>query len=188
MTTPIIEPEASPRLRQGPGLAGLDLTAEPGQVVAVLGPNGAGKTTFVSTWPRSSAPTGTVLVGGHDVSAPPLPGAPLHRARRPVRGGGGGDDRAENLELVARLFGHDRRTAGRQRRAVLEQLDLGEEADRLVRTYSGGERRRFDLGRAWPVSPGCCSSTSRPPGWTLAAASSSGTRSATWPKPAPTSC
>jgi ABC-2 type transport system ATP-binding protein len=52
----------------------------------------------------------------------------------------------ENLELVARLYGQDRRTAGASAQGVLEQLDLVEHADRLARTYSGGLRRRLDLG------------------------------------------
>ena len=52
----------------------------------------------------------------------------------------------ENLEMVARLFGQDRRTARASAQRVLEQLDLVEAADRLVRTYSGGMRRRLDLG------------------------------------------
>jgi ABC-2 type transport system ATP-binding protein len=52
----------------------------------------------------------------------------------------------ENLELVARLYDQDRRTARSSADGVLEQLDLVEHADRLVRTYSGGLRRRLDLG------------------------------------------
>ena len=52
----------------------------------------------------------------------------------------------ENLEMVARLYGQSRRTATASAQRVLEQLDLVEAADRLVRTYSGGMRRRLDLG------------------------------------------
>ena len=52
----------------------------------------------------------------------------------------------ENLELVARLFGLDGRARRRRPPSVLERLGLGDAGDRLVRTYSGGMRRRLDLG------------------------------------------
>jgi ABC-2 type transport system ATP-binding protein len=52
----------------------------------------------------------------------------------------------ENLEMVARLFGQDRHTARDGARRVLKQLGLDDDADRLARTYSGGMRRRLDLG------------------------------------------
>jgi ABC-type multidrug transport system ATPase subunit len=52
----------------------------------------------------------------------------------------------ENLELVARMFGLDRHGARSAAAGVLDRLDLGDAADRLVRTYSGGMRRRLDLG------------------------------------------
>ena len=59
----------------------------------------------------------------------------------------------ENLELVARLFGLDRRAARATSTAVLEQLGLEDAADRLVRTYSGGMRRRLDLGASLVGAP-----------------------------------
>ena len=59
----------------------------------------------------------------------------------------------ENLEMVARLFGQDRRTARASAAAVLEQLGLAEAGDRLVRTYSGGMRRRLDLGASLVGAP-----------------------------------
>jgi ABC-2 type transport system ATP-binding protein len=59
----------------------------------------------------------------------------------------------ENLEMVARLFGQDRRTARRSADAVLEQLGLRDDADRLARTYSGGMRRRLDLGASLVGAP-----------------------------------
>jgi ABC-2 type transport system ATP-binding protein len=129
------------RFRRTRALDGLDLVAEPGQVTAVLGPNGAGKTTFVralATLLRLDA--GTLQVLGHDVRREP------QRARQLI--GLAGQFAAvepamtgrENLELVARLYGQ----ASAQQ--VLEQLDLVEPAGRLARTYSGGMRRRLDLG------------------------------------------
>jgi ABC-2 type transport system ATP-binding protein len=146
--TPTIEARGL-RKRYGrtPALDGLDLVAEPGQVVAVLGPNGAGKTTFVralATLLRLD--DGTLKVAGHDVRRDPravrrLIGlAGQFAAVEPAMSG------RENLEMVARLFGQDRRAARASAAAVLEQLGLDGAGDRLVRTYSGGMRRRLDLG------------------------------------------
>ncbi|HYB25404.1 MAG TPA: ATP-binding cassette domain-containing protein [Solirubrobacteraceae bacterium] len=135
-------------------LDGLDVAAERGQVVAVLGPNGAGKTTFVravATLLRLDA--GTLRVVGHDVAKDPgavrrLIGlAGQFAAVEPAMSG------RENLEMVARLFGVDRAAARRSAQAVLEQLDLLENADRLARTYSGGMRRRLDLGASLVGAP-----------------------------------
>jgi len=128
-------------------LDGLDLVAESGQVLAVLGPNGAGKTTFVralATLLRLDA--GTLRVLGHDVRRDPetvrcrLGLAGQFAAVEPAMTG------RENLEMVARLYGQSRKTARASAHHVLEQLGLLEPADRLVRTYSGGMRRRLDLG------------------------------------------
>ena len=127
-------------------LDGLDLVAESG-VLAVLGPNGAGKTTFVralATLLRLDA--GTLRVLGHDVRREPetvrrlLGLAGQSAAVEPAMTG------RENLEMVARLYGQRRKTARSSAQGVLDQLDLVEAADRLVRTYSGGMRRRLDLG------------------------------------------
>jgi ABC-2 type transport system ATP-binding protein len=59
----------------------------------------------------------------------------------------------ENLELVARLYGQGRKAARASAERVLEQLGLADPADRLVRTYSGGMRRRLDLGASLVGSP-----------------------------------
>jgi ABC-2 type transport system ATP-binding protein len=59
----------------------------------------------------------------------------------------------ENLEMVARLFGQSRAEARTSAAAVLEQLGLRDDADRLARTYSGGMRRRLDLGASLVGSP-----------------------------------
>jgi ABC-2 type transport system ATP-binding protein len=135
-------------------LDGLDLNAERGQVVAVLGPNGAGKTTFVRTVATLTRPDGGMLhVDGIDAVAHP------DRVRRII--GLAGQYAAveeamtgrENLEMVACLFGHRRARARVNARAVLEQLRLTDAADRLVRTYSGGMRRRLDLGASLVGAP-----------------------------------
>ncbi|WP_149259325.1 ATP-binding cassette domain-containing protein [Actinomadura sp. K4S16] len=135
-------------------LDGLDLVAEPGQVVALLGPNGAGKTTFVRAVATLVRPDGgTLRVDGVDAAREP------GRVRRLI--GLAGQYAAveaamtgrENLEMIARLFGQDRRTARASAAEVLDRLSLGEVADRLVRTYSGGTRRRLDLGASLVGAP-----------------------------------
>ncbi len=155
MSTPVIEARGlTKRFGKVEALAGLDLVAHPGQVVAVLGPNGAGKTTFVRTVATLVRPDGgTLQVDGVDVVRDP------RQVRRII--GLAGQYAAieeamtgrENLEMVARLFGHDRRTARANSVAVLAQLGLSDAADRLVRTYSGGMRRRLDLGASLVGAP-----------------------------------
>ncbi len=128
-------------------LAGLDLVAEPGRVVALLGPNGAGKTTFVRAVATLLRPdAGTLHVDGIDVLRKPA------KARQVI--GLAGQFAAveeamtgrENLEMVGRLFGLSRKDAKDAAVRVLDQMQLTADADRLVRTYSGGMRRRIDLG------------------------------------------
>src|SRR4051795_5197912 len=135
-------------------LDGLDLVAERGEVLAVLGPNGAGKTTFVRAVATLLRLDGGVLrVAGHDVAPEPdavrrvIGLAGQFAAVEPAMTG------RENLEMVARLFGRSRAEARRAAGAVLEQLGLVDTADRLARTYSGGLRRRLDLGASLVGAP-----------------------------------
>jgi ABC-2 type transport system ATP-binding protein len=135
-------------------LDGLDLVAPAGQVTAVLGPNGAGKTTFVSAVATLLRPdAGTLSVAGIDAMRHPeqvrqvIGLAGQHAAVEPALTG------RENLVMVARLFGHDRIGARRAAAAVLDQLGLTDDADRLVRGYSGGMRRRLDLGASLVGAP-----------------------------------
>jgi daunorubicin resistance ABC transporter ATP-binding subunit len=128
-------------------LAGLDLVAESGHVTALLGPNGAGKTTFVSAVATLLRPdSGTIRVAGVDARTDPtrvreiIGLAGQYASIEPAMTG------TENLRLVARLFGLGRRDAHRAAGEVLERLDLADAGDRLVRNYSGGMRRRLDLG------------------------------------------
>jgi daunorubicin resistance ABC transporter ATP-binding subunit len=128
-------------------LDGLDLTAESGRVTALLGPNGAGKTTFISAVATLLRPdAGELRVAGIDVLAEPkrvrqvIGLAGQYASVEPAMTG------LENLEMVARLFGLDKATAKRDSADVLHRLGLDDAGDRLVRDYSGGMRRRLDLG------------------------------------------
>jgi ABC-2 type transport system ATP-binding protein len=128
-------------------LAGLDLVVNPGRVVALLGPNGAGKTTFVRAVATLLRPdSGTLYVDGIDALRKPA------KVRQVI--GLAGQFAAveeamsgrENLEMVGRLFGLGKKEAKAAAVRVLDQMQLTGDADRLVRTYSGGMRRRVDLG------------------------------------------
>jgi ABC-2 type transport system ATP-binding protein len=146
--TPILEARGLvKRFGKTQALAGLDLVARPGRVVALLGPNGAGKTTFVRAVTTLLRPDeGTLYVDGIDAVRRPA-------SVRQVIGLAGqfaaveeAMTGRENLEMVGRLFGLSRRGAKSAAVKVLDQMQLTGDADRLVRTYSGGMRRRIDLG------------------------------------------
>ena len=132
----------------------LELTAPAGRVLAILGPNGAGKTTFVRTVATLVRPAnGELLVYGRDVVRDPgsvrreIGLAGQFAAVEPTMTG------RENLEMTARLFGHGRAAARRAAAAVIDRLSLAEVADRRAGTYSGGQRRRLDLGASLVGGP-----------------------------------
>jgi ABC-2 type transport system ATP-binding protein len=155
VTTPIVE-AAGVEKHYGDvhALAGLDLVAPAGRVTAVLGPNGAGKTTFVKAVATLLLPdAGRLIVGGVDVAQDP------QAVRRMI--GLAGQNAAvepaltgrENLFMVARLFGHSRTDAARAAETVLHDIHLTDDADRPVKGYSGGMRRRLDLGASLVGAP-----------------------------------
>jgi ABC-2 type transport system ATP-binding protein len=132
----------------------LDLTAPAGQVLAVLGPNGAGKTTFVRTVATLVRPDGGHLrVLGRDVASDPagvrrdIGLAGQFAAVEPSMTG------RDNVELTAGVLGQRGRAARRAAAAVISQLSLDEVADRRCSTYSGGQRRRLDLGASLVGAP-----------------------------------
>jgi ABC-2 type transport system ATP-binding protein len=135
-------------------LAGIDLRAEAGTVLGLLGPNGAGKTTAVRILTTLLPPDGgTARVTGLDV----VSDAAALRAQIGLAGQYAAVDEnltgAENLTMVGRLYHFPRAESKRRSLELLERFDLTEAADRLVKTYSGGMRRRLDLAAALVARP-----------------------------------
>jgi ABC-2 type transport system ATP-binding protein len=135
-------------------LDGLDLSARQGEVLGLLGPNGAGKTTLVRVLATLLRPdAGEARVLGLDV------GREAARVREQI--GLAGQYAAvdenltglENLTMVGRLYGASRGEAQARARELLERFDLLEAAQRPTKTYSGGMRRRLDLGAALVAQP-----------------------------------
>ncbi len=135
-------------------LDGLDLVAEEGSVLAVLGPNGSGKTTTVRILTTLLlADSGRAEVEGLDV----VKHAAAVRSRIGLTGQYAAVDESltgyENLTMFGQLYHLSGAAAKRRARALLERFDLVDAASRLVRTYSGGMRRRLDLAASLIVSP-----------------------------------
>ena len=135
-------------------LKGVDLDIPEGSIQGLLGPNGAGKTTLVRILATLLRPdAGTALVDGHDVVRE------AQKVRELIGLAGqfaAVDDQLtgrENLEVVGLLYGLRRREARSRAGDALERLGLADAADRLVRTYSGGMRRRLDLGASLVGEP-----------------------------------
>jgi ABC-2 type transport system ATP-binding protein len=154
MTTTIEASGVVKRFGKTVALDGLDLVAEPGVILAVLGPNGAGKTTFVRAIATLIKPDGgTLRVFGHDVVREPQEVRKLIGLAGQFAAVEQAMTGRENLEMVARLFGQDKRAAKTNSEVVLEQMGLTDAADRLVRTYSGGMKRKLDLGASLVGAP-----------------------------------
>ena len=135
-------------------LDGLDLVVPAGTVEGLLGPNGAGKTTLVRLLATLLvADRGTARIAGLDV----VDDAHTVRTIIGLAGQYAAVDEAlsgrENLVMVGRLYRLGRREAGTRADEILERLGLVDAADRLVKTYSGGMRRRLDVGASLVSRP-----------------------------------
>jgi ABC-2 type transport system ATP-binding protein len=138
-------------------LTGIDLAVAPGEIFGLLGPNGAGKTTTLRILTTLlPADEGEALVAGADVRREP---ALVRRRIGYVGQLGGADVNAtgrENLLLAGRLYGLSAAEASRRCAELLEVFGLadGGLADRGVRTYSGGQRRRLEVALGIMHRPG----------------------------------
>ena len=130
-------------------LDGVTFDVEEGEIVALLGPNGAGKTTTVRLLNGVLRPDrGRATVLGLD---PATAGSELRRRTGVLTETAGLDDRLtarENLVLVAGIRGMASVEAGRRADSLLERLGMGAEADRSVRGFSTGQRKRVALALA----------------------------------------
>src|SRR5277367_209232 len=135
-------------------LDGVSLQVEAGTVLGLLGPNGAGKTTVVRILSTILGPdSGCASVLGHDVVAQ------AEAVRRTI--GLAGQYAAvdenltgrENIHMVARLSHLSRKVAARRANELLEEFGLANAGDRVLKTYSGGMRRRLDLAAALVANP-----------------------------------
>ncbi len=132
----------------------VSFTVPEGSVLGLLGPNGAGKTTTVRMLTTLSVPTsGTGRVAGHDVVAEP----DAVRHAMGLTGQAATVDELltarENLWMMGRLAGLPRRAIRAVGDDLLERFSLTEAANRVVKTYSGGMRRRLDLAVSLIAAP-----------------------------------
>ena len=148
----ILETAGLRRVFKGKGgdveaVAGVDLRMNSGEIFGFLGPNGAGKTTTLRILATLLPPTaGTACVAGFDVARE----ARQVRERIGYVAQSGGSYREstgrEELVIQGRLFGMSKADAGRRAQEILDALDLSDAADRTCKTYSGGMRRRLNIG------------------------------------------
>lgn len=134
---------------------GVDLDVEAGELVGFLGPNGAGKTTTLRMLTTLLRPTaGTAKVGGADLLADPV--GVRKKIGYVAQGGGTAPECrvVEEIEIQGRFYGMSKADAVRRGAELTEQLDIAGLEQRLVRTLSGGQKRRLDIALGLIHSPG----------------------------------
>jgi ABC-2 type transport system ATP-binding protein len=132
----------------------ISLQVKKGQILGLLGPNGSGKTTLVDILATLSRPTGgSARVAGIDVAKDPA----KVREKIGLAGQFAAVDEnltgRENLEMVGRLYHLGKVEAKKRAAEVLRRISLEDAADRTVKGYSGGMRRRLDLGASLLYRP-----------------------------------
>jgi daunorubicin resistance ABC transporter ATP-binding subunit len=132
----------------------IDLQVPAGSVVSLLGPNGAGKTTTVRMLATLTEPTsGRALVGGHDV----VHAADAVRNLISLTGQFAALESnltaRENLILMGRLRGYGRTAATRVADSLIDRFDIADFRDSLIKSVSGGQRRRVDLAASLVTQP-----------------------------------
>jgi ABC-2 type transport system ATP-binding protein len=133
---------------------GLDLAVTAGTVVSLLGPNGAGKTTIVRMLATLAQPTsGTATVCGYDIRGQPDSVRSVISLTGQFAALEDNLTARENLLLMARLRGYGKPAAGRVVDQLVDRFDIGEFRDQLVKSVSGGQRRRVDLAASMVVQP-----------------------------------
>ena len=154
MTYSIVADGLTKRFGETVALASVHLAVQPGTVFGLLGPNGAGKTTAVRIFATLLRPdAGQASIGGFDVVRD------AHRVRQIVglTGQYASVDETltglENLLIIGRLVGQSRGAARARARELLRAFHLDDAADRAVKTYSGGMRRRLDLAASLVARP-----------------------------------
>ena len=135
-------------------LRGVSIDVPEGAILALLGPNGAGKTTTVRILTTLSRPDrGRAEVAGFDVLQHPH----MVRTRIGVTGQSSSLDELltgrENLQMVGRLYRLSKADSRSRAGQLLERFHLTDAANRIVKTYSGGMRRRLDLAASLIASP-----------------------------------
>jgi ABC-2 type transport system ATP-binding protein len=154
-STPAIESiDLVKRFGDNTAVDGVSFTVAPGTVLGLLGPNGAGKTTTVRMMTTLTEPTsGTARVAGYDVRHEP------DKVRRSMglTGQVATVDELltgrENIRMIGGLYGIRRKDLARLGDQLLEQFSIADAADRVVKSYSGGMRRRLDLAVSLLASP-----------------------------------
>jgi oleandomycin transport system ATP-binding protein len=143
----VIEAEGlTKRFGSTQALAGVDISAESGQVLALLGPNGAGKTTIVRVLSTLLRPdSGRASISGYDVVSEAVQVRQLIALTGQYASVDDELTGTENLIMICRLLGLSRPAARARASEMLERFDLADAAGRAVKTYSGGMRRRLDL-------------------------------------------
>jgi ABC-2 type transport system ATP-binding protein len=135
-------------------LAGIDLSVAAGHILSVLGPNGAGKTTAVRILTTlAQADSGSARVAGFDVTAQ---AAAVRRCIGVAAQDATLDELLtgrQNLVMIGELSGLSRTASRARAHQLLDQFDLADAADRLLKGYSGGMRRRLDLAASVVTSP-----------------------------------